>query len=202
MRNVTRTTAFLLACASLAAGVSATAFHANQVFFKLEPEQFAYAEKLGCRDPHGLGLDHATGMSWTRVDYSDMRVDGECVSHRAIAGYPVKYSIDCSHQKGEWSCAEGRETLFAEVDGKRVRIRTATAEVSLELAFRIVVYLESIDEWGPHIPDPLNEDAPHDEYFEARSRQGDVVILYVQALFDRAIRVIRSPAGDTFQLVR
>jgi hypothetical protein len=192
-----------MACASLASGiVFADAFRATQVFFTLDPEQLAYAAKLGCRDPHGLGLDNAVGLSWTEVDPDDMWVLGECVSHRAVAGYPVKYSIECQHKKGEWSCDEDQEKLFAEVDGKRVQIQTAVSEVSLEQAFKIVVHLESLDTWEPHIPDPLDENAPLYEYFKVESIKGDVVTLYVQAWGDREIRVIHSATGDTFQLVR
>jgi hypothetical protein len=203
MRSGPRTAACVVACASLASGVVfADAFHATPVFFTLEPEQLAHAAKVGCRDPHGLELDNAIGMSWTEVDPADMYVDGECVSHRAIAGYPVKYSIACRHQKGEWSCEEDHEKLFAQVGGKRVRIQTAVAEVSLEQAFSIVVYLESLDAWEPHIPDPLDEDAPLHEYFKVQSIKGDVVNMYVQAWGDREIRVIHSATGDRFQLVR
>jgi hypothetical protein len=203
MRSGPRSAACVIACASLASGVvSATVFRATQVPFTLTPEEFAYVEKLGCRDPHGLGLDHGTGVSWTEVNHDDMWVEGECRSHRAIAGYPVKYSIDCRHQKGEWSCGEDRETLFAEVDGKRVQVRTAVAEVSLERAFRIVVYMESLDVWEPHIPDRRSEFEPPYEYFDVQSLQGDVVNLYIQASGNREIRVIRSAAGETYQLVR
>lgn len=203
MRSGTRTAAWLMACASFAAGAAfADAFRATQFSFSLTPEQFAYAEKLGCRDPHGLGLERASGASFNEVNPDDMWINGECVSHRAIAGYPVKYSIDCSHKKGEWSCAEDRETLFAEVDGKRAQVRTAVAEVSLEQAFGIVAYLASLDAWEPHIPDPWSEDAPPYEYFDAKSRQGDVVTLYIQTHGDREIKVIRSEAGETYRIVR